>query len=71
MLINFVIVPHKKETLTSFIESLKNGPENYGSIYEGSFIFATTVNILGDLGWRRELSIASGMNNRAIELVFL
>ena len=66
-----VIVSHKQETITSLIESLNNGPEHYVSTYEVSFIVATAGNIMVDLGWREQLAITSGINNRAVELVFV
>ena len=47
-----VIVSHKQETTTSFINSLNNCPANYVSIYEGCFIVTTTGNLMVELGWR-------------------
>ena len=50
MLMICVIVSHNKETITSFIESLNNGPEHFLSTDEGSFKVATTINLNVDLG---------------------
>ena len=37
---------------------------------EGSFIVATTGNLMVDLGWRVKLAITAEINNRAVELFF-
>ena len=40
-----MIVSHKKDTITSLIESLKNGPENYMLTDEGDISNYIEVNI--------------------------